>query len=288
MAILIKYPSGNSPLLRLVLKKNRPEKWALPNCAPSHSHPFFKEHNPLPPIFKKSNPLPPIFRQLSPIFQEKKPFPSIFRQKRPTTNHFLIKTTHSYPFFDKNNTLLPIFRQKRHTPTHFSTKTTHSYPFFDKNDTPTHFSTKTTHSYPFFNKNDPFLPNFGEKRPTSTHFSTKTSPPPPSHFWWNDLLPPIFQQIRPTPIYFSTKKTHSHHSHPFSHRSSIKETCIHQFSNYNRLSLPVTINRLNELSLKNIIFEYSTSEQNRKAYFSKNQIYPSMLLNIKYRRQYIT
>ena len=135
------------------------------------------------------------------------------------------------------------------------------------------------HFHPFFDKNDALPPNFQEKRPTFTHFSTKTShfQPflmdnnllPPS-FNKNNPIPPIFQQIRRTPTYFSTKATHSHHSHPFFHRSSTKATCIHQFSSYNRLSLPVTINAINEFSLENIVFEYSVSEKNRKAYFSKN------------------
>ena len=110
-------------------------------------------------------------------------------------------------------------------------------------------STETTHSHPFFNKFDP---------------------------------------LGPTPTYFSRKTTHSHHSHLFSRRSSTKGTCIHHFSNYNRISLPVTINVLKELSLENIIFEYWTSEKKRKAYFSKNQIYPSILLCMKYGRQCIT
>ena len=216
----------------------------------------------------------------------------------PTPTHFSRKATHSHPFFDKTDQLPAIFRQKRHTPIHFSTRTTNSHPFFKKkNPIPTHFLTKATHSHPFFDKNDPLPPNFQEKRPTPTHFFTKTSASQPFLMENNSLPPsfnknnpilPIFQQIRPTPTYFSTKMTHTHHLHPFFHRSSIKATCIHQFSNYNILSLPVTINALNELSLENIIFEYSTSEKKRKAYFSKNQIYPSILLYMKYGRQYIT
>ena len=185
--------------------------------------------------------------------------------------------THSHPFFKKNNPFSPIFQEKQPIPTYFSTKTTHSYLFFDNNDPfspifqdkkpiPTHFLTKATHSHPFLMEKDPLPPSFNK----------------------SNIIPPIFQQIRPTPTYFSTKATHSYHSRPFFHRSSAKVTCIHQFSNYNRLSLPVIINALNELSLENIIFEYSTSEKKRKAYFSKKQIYPSILLNMKYGRQYIT
>ena len=83
-----------------------------------------------------------------------------------------------------------------------------------------------------------------------------------------DSLSLIFQQKRPTPTY----------SYPYLHYSPTKETCIHQFSNYNRLCLPITINPLNELSLENIIFEHSRSEKKRKAYFINNQIYPSILL----------
>ena len=140
---------------------------------------------------------------------------------------------HSHTFFKKNNSLPLIFQEKR--------------------PTPFHFSTKTTHSYPFFNKNKPLQPNFQEKRTNPTHFLTKTSPsqpflmkndPLPPSFNKNNPVPPIFQQIWPTPTYFSTKMTHSHHSHPFFDRSSTKATCIHQFSNYNRLSLSVTINAL--------------------------------------------
>ena len=147
------------------------------------------------------------------------------------------------------------------------TKTTHSYPFFNKNDPfLSDFKDKTTHFHPFFNKNIPLPAISDGKRPTPTQFQQKQSNP--THFSINLTHP----------IYFSTKQTHSHHSHPFPHRSSTRATCIHQFSNYNRLSLPITINALNKPSLKNIIFENSTSEQKRIAYFSKNQIYPSMLL----------
>ena len=141
--------------------------------------------------------------------------------------------THFHPFFKKNNSLPPIFQEKR--------------------PTPIHFSTKTTHSYPFFNKNNPLPPSFQQKQPTPTHFSTKTSPSQPflmkndllpSSFNKNNPIPSIFQQIRPTPTYFSIKVTHSHHFHPFFHWSFTKATFIHQFSNYNRLSLRVTINAL--------------------------------------------
>ena len=203
--------------------------------------------------------------------------------------------THSHPSFKKNNPLHPffnksdplplIFQQKWPTLTHFSRKTTHSHAFSTKTTHSTHFPTKVTHSHPIFKKNDLLPPIFWQIRP------------PPSHFWWKTFHPhtvstinsiaPIFQQVRPTPTYFSTKTTYSHHSQPFSHRSSTKATCIHQFSNYNRLSLPVTINALNELNLENIIFEYLMSEKTKKAYLRKNQIYPSILLYMKW-RQYIT
>ena len=185
----------------------------------------------------------------------------------------MTKATNSHPFVKKREPHPPIFQAKQ--------------------PTPNHFWTKTTHSNLFFNQNDPVPPNFQEKRPTPTHISTKLCPsqpflmendPLPRSFKKSNPIPPIFQPIRPTPTYFSTKTTHSHHSHPFFHRFSTKATCIHQFSNYSRLSLPVPINTLNELSLENIIFEYSTSEKKRKAYFSKNQIYPSILLYTKYGR----
>ena len=171
---------------------------------------------------------------------------------------------------------------------------THSQPL---SPTPTHFSRKTTPSHPFFDKNDPLPPIFQEKRPTSTHFLIKTYPSQPflmekdelpPMFNKNNPIPTIFQQIRPSPTYFSTKTTHPYHSHPFLHQSTTNAICIQQFSNYNRPSLPVTINALNGLSLENMIFEYSMSEENRRAYFSKNQIYLSILLYMKYGRQYVT
>ena len=133
-----------------------------------------------------------------------------------------------------------------------SPTSSHSHPlppiFQEKRHTPTHVLTKTTHSHPIFKKSDPLPPSFNKNNP----------------------ILPIFHQIGPTPTDFSTKTTHSHHSHPFFHQSSTKTTCIHQFSNYNRLSIPVTIKALNELGLENIIFEYSTSEKKWKAYFSKS------------------
>ena len=216
----------------------------------THSHPFFNKNNPLPPIVKKNDPLPPIFP----------------KQQLPTPTHFLTKTTHSHQYFKKSDPLSLIFQennplpliiwQKQHPPTLILTITTHSHPFFDKKSP----------SQIFLMKNDPFLLSFNKNKP----------------------IPPIFQQIRPTSAYFSTKTTYSHNSHPFFHWPSTKVTSIHQFSNYNRLSLSATINALNELSLENIIFEYSTSEKKGKAYFSKNQSHPSILLYMKYGRQYIT
>ena len=227
---------------------------------------------------------------LSPTPSHSHPLPIIFQEKQPTPTHFSTKATHSHQFFNKNNSLLsffkesdplpPIFQDKQPTPTHFLTKTTPSHRFFKKiNPLSPIFRQKPPHSYQFFNQNDPLPLNFREERQTPTHFSTKTSHSqpflmdsnllPPS-FNKNNPIPSIFQQIRPTPTYFSTKVTRSHHSHPFFHRSSTKATCIHQFSSYNRLSLPVTINAINELSLENIIFEYSASKKNWKGYFSKN------------------
>ena len=228
---------------------------ALPNCVRTHSHLLRatpSHSHPLPPIFQEKQPTLTHFstkathshqffnktNSLPSIFTESDPLPPIFLEKQPTPTHFLTKTTHSHPFFKKSDPLSPIFRQKRRTPTQFSRKKTSFH----------HFSTKTSHSQPFLMDNNLLPPSFNKSNP----------------------IPPIFQQIRPTPNYFSTKATHSHHSHPFFHRSSTKATCIHQFSSYNRLSLPVTINAINEFSLENIIFEYSVSEKNRKAYFSKN------------------
>ena len=95
-----------------------------------------------------------------------------------------------------------------------------------------------THFHPFFDKNVPLQVISHGKRPTATQFQQKQHNP--TYFSTNST----------TPTYFSTKKTHSHHSHPFSHQSSTNATCIHQFSSYNRRSLPVTLNALNELSLK--------------------------------------
>ena len=103
--------------------------WALPSCAPSHSHP-------LPVNLTHSHLL------------------------SPTPTHFSRNTTLSQPFFDKNDPLPPIFlrktthshpfSQKQHTPTLISTITTHSHPFFKKK----------THSHPFFDHNDTPLPIF--------------------------------------------------------------------------------------------------------------------------------
>ena len=197
---------------------------------------------PLSPTPSHSQPPPATLshsHQLQPIFQEK--------QSTPT--HFSRKTSHSHPFFNKSDTLLFIFQLKRPTPTQFSGTTTHSHPFFDKNIPIPAISDGTR----------PTLTQVQPKQPTPTYFSTNSTHSGP--------LPLIFHEKRPTPTILTL----------FSTGPPPKEL-VHHFSNYNRIFLPVTINVLKELSLENIIFEYSTSEKKRKAYFSKNQIYPSILL----------
>ena len=134
----------------------------------THSHPFFKKNNPLPPIF-----------------WQKRLVPTVFTIKQPTPTHFS----------KKSDPLPPIFWQKGHTPTHFLTITTHPHFIVQEKKSYYHFSTKMSPSQPFLMENNPLLPSFKKNNPTAPIFQQICS------------LPLIFQQKWPPPtilILFST------------------------------------------------------------------------------------
>ena len=129
----------------------------------------------------------------------------------PTPRKFS-KTTHSHPYFNKNNPLPPIFNKYNPFP-----------PFSWQNrPTPTHFSRKVTHSHSLFKKNNPLPPIIRQKRHTLTLILTITTHSPifqektHSHpfFDKNNTLLSIFQQKRPI-LRFFNKTNHSVCENPY-------------------------------------------------------------------------
>ena len=168
---------------------------------PSHSHPLqvtLTHFQRLPANLTQSHPVSPTpsnSHTLPTTASHSHPLPSTFQEKQPTPTRFSRKTTHSHPFFDKNDTLPPNFQEKWLTPTHFFnksvplpansdrkrppsdqvlTKTTQFHPFFN-NFGRLHFSINSNHSHLFFNKNDP-LPPFSYFCPPIIHQSNLHSP----------------------------------------------------------------------------------------------------------------
>ena len=96
-----------------------------------------------------------------------------------TPTHFSTKATHSYLFFNQNDTLLPTFQEKRPTTTYFLTKTSLSQPFLMENDP----------LLPSFNKNNPMPPIFQQIRPSLLIFQQKRSTPTILILFSTDLPP---------------------------------------------------------------------------------------------------